>query len=216
MAIPLRVGSGKSQLDVVRNSKNPKMRDPRVWLGVVLLLGSMIIAQTMIAKASARVQAVTLVNDIAAGAMIRANDVTTSRVAVPNAETLIGDPNEVVGKVAATNLFSGGLITQTSVAAGFAENVRVVSVPIRAGHLPFIEHGSRVDVWVTPSTDGVALPGPAQLIIPSAVLESAPEVVDPGMDTSVTLQISDDQVQVLVQAMRDGVIDLVAIPGATS
>ena len=32
------------------------------------------------------------------------------------------------------------------------------------------------------------------------------------MDTSVTILVSQDQVQVLVQAMRDGVIDLVAIP----
>jgi len=32
------------------------------------------------------------------------------------------------------------------------------------------------------------------------------------MDTSVTVLIAQDQVQVLVQAMRDGVIDLVAIP----
>jgi DNA-binding NtrC family response regulator len=34
------------------------------------------------------------------------------------------------------------------------------------------------------------------------------------MDTSVTVMVSADQVQTLVQAMRDGVIDLVAIPNS--
>jgi FixJ family two-component response regulator len=52
------------------------------------------------------------------------------------------------------------------------------------------------------------------LIIPNAVIASAPEFVDAGMDTSVTVLISKNQVQILVQAMRDGLIDLVAIPVA--
>jgi hypothetical protein len=65
---------------------------------------------------------------------------------------------------------------------------------------------------MTPSLDGVALPGPASLIIPNAVISAAPEFVDGGMDTSVTVLISQNEVQALVQAMRDGTIDLVAIP----
>jgi FixJ family two-component response regulator len=44
------------------------------------------------------------------------------------------------------------------------------------------------------------------------VIFAAPDFVDAGMDTSVTLLISQEQVQSLVQAMRDGAIDLVAIP----
>jgi hypothetical protein len=75
-----------------------------------------------------------------------------------------------------------------------------------------VSPGEKVDIWMTPSLDGVALPGPASLIIPNAVIAAAPEFIDAGMDTSVTVLISQEQVQVLVQAMRDGVIDLVAIP----
>lgn len=216
MAIPIRTTSTNSQFEFRSATKDSRMRDPRLWVGIVFLLGSMVIAQLLISNASARVQAVTLINDVAAGAMIRSSDVSNAQVSVPNPELLLTDATEVIGKVAATDLAAGGLVAKGSVATGFAESARLVSVPIRAGHLPLLQHGAQVDVWVTPSTDGVALPGPAQLIIPKAILESAPEVVDPGMDTSVTLQISDDQVQVLVQAMRDGVIDLVAIPSALS
>jgi hypothetical protein len=187
-----------------------------MWFGILLLVGSMIFGQATLMKASARTTAVSLVTDIAAGAVIRESDVSISQVAVPNPESLIVVPSEVIGKVAAIDLFAGDLITTHAITTSTASDVRIVSVPIRAGHLPLLTHGSRVDVWMTPSTDGVGLPGPAQLIIPGAVLETAPDVIDPGIDTSVTLQVNESQIQVLVQAMRDGMIDLVAIPSSAS
>ena len=101
-----------------------------------------------------------------------------------------------------------------SISNGYSSDARSVSVPIRAGHLPQVNPGEKVDIWMTPTLDGIALPGPASLIIPNAVIASAPEFVDAGMDTSVTVLISKNQVQILVQAMRDGLIDLVAIPVA--
>jgi hypothetical protein len=121
-------------------------------------------------------------------------------------------PSDAIGKIAATDLFAGDLVSLHSVTNNFVTGARVVSIPIRAGHLPQISPGGKVDVWMTPSLDGVAIPGPATLIIAGAVIDGAPDFVDAGMDTSVTVLVSDDQVQVLVQAMRDGVIDLVAIP----
>jgi hypothetical protein len=172
----------------------------------------MIIGQLVISNASVRVPAVTLNSNIAQGAMIRESDVTSVQVSVPSVENLISVPSDVVGKVAATDLFVGDLISLHSISNGFAYDARNVSVPIRAGHLPQVSPGEKVDIWMTPSLDGVALPGPANLIIPNAVIASAPELIDADMDTSVTVLISEDQVQVLVQAMRDGVIDLVAIP----
>jgi hypothetical protein len=138
------------------------------------------------------------------------------QVSVPSTENLITIPSEVVGKIASTDLVAGDLVSTHSISNEFASDARTVSVPIRAGHLPQVKPGEKVDVWMTPSLDGVALPGPASLIIPNAVIANAPEFIDAGMDTSVTVLISQDQVQVLVQAMRDGVIDLVSIPVAGS
>jgi hypothetical protein len=117
-----------------------------------------------------------------------------------------------VGKIANTDLFVGDLISVHSISNSYASDLRTVSVPIRAGHLPQVGSGQKVDVWMTPSLDGVALPGPARLIIPNAVIAQAPDFVDAGMDTSVTILVSQNEVQPLVQAMRDGLIDLVAIP----
>ena len=210
MAIPIRVGQvGPAK---AKANTNRKTQDPRLWIGTIFILAAMAIGQLVITKASARVPAIALNSNIAAGSVIRESDISTVQVSVPNIENLIAVPGEVVGKIATTDLFVGDLVNVQSISNGFASDVRTVSVPIRAGHLPHVNPGEKVDVWMTPSLDGVALPGPATLIIPNAVIHAAPEFVDAGMDTSVTLLISQEQVQVLVQAMRDGLIDLVAIP----
>jgi hypothetical protein len=214
MAIPIRVGQVGQSKSLVKT--NRKSQDPRLWLGILFILAAMFIGQLVVSSASARVPAVTLNSNIAQGALIRESDVSSVQVSVPSTENLIAIPSEVVGKIASTDLFAGDLVSTHSISNEFASDARTVSVPIRAGHLPQVKPGEKVDVWMTPSLDGVALPGPASLIIPNAVIANAPEFIDAGMDTSVTVLISQDQVQVLVQAMRDGVIDLVSIPVAGS
>jgi len=210
MAIPIRIGQVGHSKTVAK--ANRKTQDPRLWLGILFIVAAMIIGQLVVSGASARVSAVALNANIAQGALIREGDVSSVQVAVPSTENLVSVPSEVVGKIASTDLFAGDLVSVHSISNGFASDARTVSVPIRAGHLPQVSAGEKVDVWMTPSLDGLALPGPASLIIPNAVIAAAPEFIDAGMDTSVTVLISQDQVQVLVQAMRDGVIDLVAIP----
>jgi hypothetical protein len=214
MAIPIRVGQVGQSKSLVKT--NRKSQDPRLWLGILFILAAMFIGQLVVSSASARVPAVTLNSNIAQGALIRESDVSSVQVSVPSTENLMTIPSEVVGKIASTDLFAGDLVSTHSISNEFAPDARTVSVPIRAGHLPQVKPGEKVDVWMTPSLDGVALPGPASLIIPNAVIANAPEFIDAGMDTSVTVLISQDQVQVLVQAMRDGVIDLVSIPVAGS
>ena len=210
MAIPIRVSQVRQNKAVVKT--NRRTQDPRLWLGILFIISAMVIGQLVVSHASVRVPAVTLNSNIAQGALIRESDVSSVQVSVPSNKNLITIPSEVVGKVASTDLFAGDLVSIHSVSDGFASDVRSVSIPIRAGHLPQVNHGEKVDIWMTPSLDGVALPGPANLLVANAVVTAAPEFVDAGMDTSVTVLISQDQVQVLVQAMRDGVIDLVAIP----
>jgi hypothetical protein len=212
MAIPIRMGQVRQSKSIAKT--NRKTQDPRLWLGILFVVLAMIVGQIVITGASARVPAVTLNSNIAQGAVIRESDVSSVQVSVPTSENLISIPSDVVGKVASTDLFAGDLVSIYSISNGYSSDARSVSVPIRAGHLPEVNPGEKVDIWMTPTLDGIALPGPASLIIPNAVIASAPEFVDAGMDTSVTVLISKNQVQILVQAMRDGLIDLVAIPVA--
>jgi hypothetical protein len=154
-----------------------------------------------------------LTNEVPAGSPIQASDLTTANVVLPTEVKTVELVSQAAGMIATRDLFVGDLLTADSMSDQTNKSLRLISVPIRAGHLPDLDVGQIVDIWMTPSTDGMALPGPATLLIPQATISMIPSGVDPTLDTAVTLLVQSSQVQILVQAMRDGVIDVVALPG---
>lgn len=188
------------------------IRDFRLWLGVLFIAISIVLTQNVLNRATARSQAVIVTNEIPAGSVISQDNLKTVNVVLPQQVKAVTDFAQAVGTTATRDLFIGDVLTTDSLSSKTNLNVRLVSVPIRAGHLPKLDTGQLVDIWMTPSTDGMALPGPAQLLISQAAISDIPEGIDPTLDTAVTLLIPNTQVQVLVQAMRDGVIDVVALP----
>ena len=188
------------------------IKDIRLWLGFIFVLTSVLLTQNLLAKATARTQAVIIQNEIPAGSPIRSADLALVNVVLPEGVKTIPTLAQADGMRATRDLFVGDILTTDSIADDADKSLRLVSVPIRAGHLPNLDFGQLVDVWMTPSIDGMALPGPAQLLISQAIINMIPDGIDPTLDTAVTLLIPSNQVQVLVQAMRDGVIDIVALP----
>lgn len=188
------------------------IKDIRLWLGFIFVLTSVLLTQNLLAKATARTQAVIIQNEIPAGSPIRSADLALVNVVLPEGVKTIPTLAQADGMQATRDLFAGDILTTDSIADDADKSLRLVSVPIRAGHLPNLDFGQLVDVWMTPSIDGMALPGPAQLLISQAIINMIPDDIDPTLDTAVTLLIPSNQVQVLVQAMRDGVIDIVALP----
>ena len=100
---------------------------------------------------------------------------------------------------------------------------REVTVPVAPGHLPpDLDHGDRVDVYVTPS-DGTArraAPGAEDPYAARLVLRSVPvaRVVRTsglgasGSDLAVVLSVAPADVATVVQALADGALDLVRVP----
>jgi hypothetical protein len=195
-------------------STKPKrsIKDYRLWLGIIFVIASVLLAQGLFAKAAIRQSAVLVIRPVPIGSSLTENDVQLVEVLVPDSIEVVAEIDQVIGKVVTRDLFSGDLLTKNSITDRVRSDLRLISVPIKAGHLPSLQTGQLIDVWVTPSTDGMALPGPATLVISQATIEQVPELVDPTLDTAVTLLINMTSVQPLVQAMRDGVIDLVALP----
>ena len=188
------------------------IKDFRLWIGLIFILISIFLSQTIVAKATARSQIIVMVNEVPAGSEITENDLTVEEAVLPDSVKSVAAKNKVIGMIALRDLKAGDILTSESVSNRIRTELRMVSVPIKAGHLPNLESGQLVDVWVTPSTDGMALPGPAQLVINEATISAVPGLIDPAMDTAVTLLINQSNVAALVQALRDGVIDLVALP----
>ena len=212
MAIPLRAPHSAAVLKPIKVQRKSTYKDPKLWAGVLLFVASAYLGQQTLRSAGARTQAVVLVNDLTAGARISTEDVQLVGVAVPDTANLVADPQSAIGMTVRTDVFAGDLLNVKALGQGELKSMRNISVPLRAGHVPAITNGSRVDVWVTPATTGMELPGPSRVIISAAVVVAAPDAIDSTSDTSATLAIPTKQVQGLVQAMRDGLIDLVVVP----
>ena len=216
MAIPFRAGLRSEKTLITKNRQRATLHDFRFWLGFILVLGSATIGARLIASASHRVPAVVAVNSLAAGSTLTAEDLEIVSVAIPDSVLVSSSTDALVGKVLAQPLISGALVPPGAVADSTAFSTRTIALPVRAGHLPNVDRGALVDVWVTPSLDGVATPGPATRIVSDALVANVPVDIDPTSDSRISLQVPSDSVQSLVQAMRDGLIDIVVVAGAAS
>lgn len=212
MAIPLRAPRSAAVLKPIKLQRKSTYKDPKLWAGLLLFVSSAYLGQHTLSSVGARTQVAVLVNDLTSGSRIGPEDVQLVGVAVPDSANLVTDLQAAVGMTVRTDVFAGDLLNVRAIGPGQYRSIRNISVPLRAGHIPAVAIGDRVDVWVTPSTTGMSLPGPARVIISSAVVSDIPDAIDSTSDSSVTLSIPTKQVKGLVQAMRDGLIDLVVVP----
>lgn len=187
-------------------------RDPRLWLGVVLIVGSAGAGSSYAKSIGQRTVAFSVAHDVAAGTVIVADDVVEVHVAVPTSVSVVDALERIVGSVARRDLSVGDLVTEASLGVSVPVTTRIVCVPVRAGHMPSLDHGAVVEVWVTPSTQGMELPGPSRIVIPHAIVVAAPSSPDPTADSAVTLQIDVMDLAALNSAMRDGTLDVALIP----
>jgi len=195
--------------------KYSSVRDIRLWAGVAFLVVSALVGRATIHGAAERSTAFVAVHNLAHGSTIRSQDVRLTQVNVPSPELLVSDETEVIGKVIGVDLYAGEVLTIHDVEGQAAQHMREVTVPLRAGHVPSLSYGDRVDVWVTPSTTGLAVPGPAHVIATKVLVSVAPSATDSTTDTSITLSVPVNRVQSLVQATQDGFVDVVTVPFET-
>ena len=216
MAIAFRTGLRSEKTLITKNRQRATLRDIRFWLGLILVIGSVTFGARLLGSASHRVPAVIAVHSLAAGATVTAEDLQAVAVAVPDSVIVSSSTDALIGKVLAQPLTAGSLVPPSAVTDSITNATRTIALPIRAGHLPDVDRGSLVDVWVTPSLDGVATPGPATRVVSNALVANVPSEIDPTSDSSISLQVENDNIQPLVQAMRDGLIDIVVVAGGTS
>ena len=188
-------------------------KDFRLWVGVFLILAASIFGGKIFASASHRMPAVVVTHNLVAGSAIQAGDVQIMNVAVPAGVAMTSAIDDVVGKYVTQDVAPGSLLNPLTINENGDSSLRSISVPIKAGHLPEITYGTRVDVWFTPSLDGAVAPGPASLLAADVVVQEVPQVLDSSVDNAITLRVSDQVVALIVQALRDGTIDIAVIGG---
>lgn len=199
--------------------------DVRAVLGIVLLLGSMVGGARLFAAAGHETAVWAAAHDLAPGERLSTADLTRVRVRLNGAAAgyLTGSAPAgyvVVRFVAARELLPAGALA-TSVRA---DQSRLVTVPVQAGHLPpDLVPGDRVDVYLTPrSAGGPGVAGgalPPTLVLAAAVVQSRPggsRAFGADAALSVVLVVPTERVADVVRAAESGAVDLVAVPAGGS
>jgi hypothetical protein len=197
----------------------PRWLDTRLVLGVLLVLFAVVAGARVFASADRYSEVYVAKHDLVPGERLTAADLSVGRVRLTDAGNLyVAAGSATVGYVVARyvgahELVPVGALSATSPA--FADS-RLVTVPVAAGHLPpSLDHGSLVDVYVTPKSGaGTAPPAPVLVLAAAAVQSRSGGSRTFGGDStlSVVLAVPSARVPDVVHAVESGTIDLVAVP----
>jgi len=213
MAIPFRIRPNSTvNPTLVPNVSRKVKRDFRLWLGIGLLMFSIFAISHLVSTAGARTNSVALIHDIAAGQQLTLEDLEVVRVALPNSQNYVASIDSALGMTVVRSMSAGELIPVSLNSSGSSSNLRSVSLPIRAGHFPALESGDLVDIWSTPSSEGIQIPGPPSLLSKAATVASLPADIDPNSDSALTVLLPKNEVAKVIAALRDGQIDVVVLP----
>jgi len=196
-----------------------KGRDPRLMVGIAVLLGSMVLGSLVLSRAD-RTQAVWAVaRDVPAGATLSADDLRVVHVRL-GAQTSMyvaaaGSPSGHVVR----DLSLGELLPAAAVAATAVRPHRLVTVPVEQFHAPAgLARGELVDVYVTPRSDA-GRDGPSTVVAERATVAEVEQ--DGGRfgssarSVGVVLSLDPELVSRVVSGTRRGAIDLVRVPLGT-
>jgi len=222
----------------------PGWLDGRLLLGLLLVLVSVVVGARVLSSADRSTLVWAASEELTAGTLLVAGDLVPVRVRLfESAGQYVGaDGQPPVGYVVRRGLGAGELLPQGALTEpGRGAEVRLVTVPVEAGHYPpTLRDDQRVDLWVTPQLDAEpaaagAPPAPAdpaapagaageplvlrgaQQVLSQVVVAAGPvedELAGAGGTVPIVLQVSPEDVDEVVSAMGLGRLDLVRVPRA--
>ncbi|GAB3772921.1 hypothetical protein FB382_002747 [Nocardioides ginsengisegetis] len=170
----------------------PGWRDPRMWVGIVIVAASVVAGSRLMAAADDSVQVWSAASDMGAGDRLRADDLVATRVRFVDDADLAGyftvDEELPADLELTRGVGAGELLPRAAVGtAGESDSVEL-PVAVDAEQVPgSVDAGSVVDVWLVPAAsrarhanDGPALSG-------VTVVDAPP--VDEGFSTTGKRQL---------------------------
>src|SRR4051795_5288979 len=148
-------GGVASMLDVppALRGHRPAWRDPRLWIGIVLVAASVVVGARVFAAADDTVQVWTAAGDLGAGQRVEADDLVAQRVRFADRDALAGYftvDDELPADLELTRSVGKGELLPRA-AVGTPDDTGLVEVPIAVEPElvpPNVERGDVVDVYV--------------------------------------------------------------------
>ncbi len=156
-------------------------RDPRLWVGVVLVTGSVVAGARLLSTADDMTSVWAASSDLAAGQALTVDDLRATRLRFDDAtdeQRYLGVDDELPASLTLTRpLAAGELVPAAALGEPADDDAVDVSVAVAPEHVPTgLGRGSRVDVWVIGEDRGSR--SEAELVLEDVLVVDAPVVTD--------------------------------------
>lgn len=193
----------------------PSWLDPRLLLGILLVLVSVLVGARVVASAD-RTDRVWAVNaDLAAGTVLDRGDLRPVRVRlVDNRGRYVpASERSLPGRTLTRDVGRGELLPARALAARPCGSE--VSIPVTTQHAPpSIRKGVRIDVFATAEGDEGATTQVLQDATVQAVLKPQGGILSANSEWSVIVRVSEDDAASVVRAVRTAEIDVTVVGSA--
>jgi hypothetical protein len=185
--------------------RRPSWRDPRLGVGILLVVASVALGSWAVSRADATVEVYQAATALTPGDVVEVTDLQVVQVRLDGVEGVYLVPGaDLETAVITRTVGAGELVPLSSLGSQEQLELRPVQIAMSAAMQDLVTAGSRVELWV-------AMPDPTSpqggLLAPELLVEDV-EVRDVHADTSVFAGADSVQVQVLVH--EDALPDLLA------
>jgi Flp pilus assembly protein CpaB len=166
-------------------ASTPGWRDPRLWIGVVLVTGSVVAGARILSGADDMTPVWSASGDLVVGQTLTAGDLRVTRVRFDeeaDRDRYLEVDDALPAALTLTRpLAEGELVPAAALGEEPADDTVAVSIAVSAEHVPTdLVRGSRVDVWVIADRTLAERrsPRPAEPVLSDIVVLDAPVVTD--------------------------------------
>jgi hypothetical protein len=198
---------------------SPGWRDPRLWIGIALVTGSVVIGARILAGADDMTAVWSASSDLAVGQTLTADDLEVTRVRFGDAadeERYLAADAELPTDLTLTRpLATGELVPAAALGEQSEDDTVAVSIAVAAEHVPTdLVRGSRVDVWVI--GEDRRSRAAAELVLDDVLILDAPLVSDSfasATSRQLVLAVPQDDEESLGQVLAASGDDRVRVVG---
>lgn len=188
----------------VMRLRRPRVKDPRLITGIVLMLVSILAGAGIISANARTTTALVASADIAEGEPLSAASFTTTQVNLGDQGShYVSSPDQIPeGALANARITEGELLTTSAVGQSGQSSKRPISVPVDASVMASLKPGAVVELWNAPKEGDSSA---AQLLVPQAQVRAIHEGSGFGATSgTVELLVPQKSVPGVLAAMNRG------------
>jgi len=187
--------------------RKPSWKDPRLLIGLLLVLGSIAGVSALLGTADRTTQVFAARNDIAVGQTVTESDLAVVKVRLDDVEAayVTVENGLAAGKVALQRVAKDQLVPKQSLGSSDALDRKPVTIALEEELPEQAVPGARVDVWISMPGSNSAFEEP-ELLLPSAEIAEMTDgnaTFGSAKTTVVMVLVTDDQMPKLLGAQAN-------------